>query len=140
MNTSVIMICSMDMLSSPVSVAVVDDDESVLDSVKVVLENQDWITLTYSSGEEFLTDLKQHKPDCIILDSNLPGLSGVAVALAISNSYDFIPIIVLTAYPASPQTIKIKNLGAREVLVKPITAEVLIEHIQQALLAGSTLT
>ena len=126
----------MNMLGSPVSVAVVDDDESVLDAVKIVLDDQDWITRTYASGEAFLSDLKQHKPDCIILDSNLPGLSGVAVALAISKCYDFIPIIVLTAYPASPQTIKIKNLGAREVLVKPVTAEVLIEHIQQALIAG----
>lgn len=121
------------MLSSPVSVAVVDDDESVLDAMKTVFEDQDWVTQTYASGEAFLTDLKQHKPDCIILDSNLPGLSGVAVALTISSSHDSIPIIILTAYPESPQTIKIKNLGACELLVKPVTAEVLIEHIQAAL-------
>ena len=122
------------MLSSEVSIAVVDDDESVLDAVKTVLENEDWNTLTYASGEEFLSDLKQHKPDCIILDANLKGVSGVAVALTIGSSYaNSIPIIILTAYPGSPQTTKIKNLASCDVLVKPVTAEILIQHIQEAL-------
>ncbi len=123
------------MRGSPVSVAVVDDDESVLDAVKIVLDDQDWITQTYASGEAFLSDLKQHKPDCIILDSNLPGLSGVAIARAVCTSYSSIPIIVLTAYPGSPQTIKIQKLGALEVLVKPVTAEVLIDQIRAALIS-----
>ncbi len=118
-------------LTPPLNIAIVDDDESVLDAVKTVLDVQGWITKTYSSGEAFLSDLKNHRPDCIILDSNLPGLSGEAIAHAISKAQNNIPIIVLTAYPDSSQTMKIKNLGIREVLVKPVTAEVLIEHIQE---------
>jgi len=115
----------------PLTVAIVDDDESVLDAVKTVLDDQGWITRIYASGEAFLSDLENHKPDCIILDSNLPGLSGEAVAHAISKGHNNVPIIVLTAYPDSSQTMKIKKLGIREVLVKPVTAEVLIEHIQE---------
>ena len=108
-----------------------DDDESVLDAVKTVLDVQGWITKTYASGEAFLIDLKNNKLDCIILDSNLPGLSGEAVANAISKVHNNIPIIVLTAYPDSAQTIKIKKLGIRKVLLKPVTAQVLIKHIQE---------
>ena len=124
----------MDMMSSVVTIAVVDDDESVLDAVKTVLEGEDWDTQTYASGEDFLSDLKNHKPDCIILDANLKGVSGVAVALTVGSSYaNSIPVIILTAYPGSPQTTKIKNIAACDVLVKPVTAEVLIQHIQEAL-------
>ena len=115
---------------SPLTVAIVDDDESVLDAIKTVLDDQHWNTQTYASGEDFLSDFKKHKPDCIILDSNLPGLSGVAVALTISTGKNSIPIIILTAYPESSQTMKIKKLGVFDMLVKPVTAEVLIEHIQ----------
>ncbi len=115
---------------SPLTVAIVDDDESVLDAIKTVLDDQHWNTQTYASGEAFLSDLKNNKPDCIVLDSNLPGLSGVAVAHIIRTGQNCIPIIVLTAYPESSQTTKIKKLGVIDVLVKPVTAEVLIEHIQ----------
>lgn len=122
------------MKSASVTVAIIDDDESVLDAVKTVLENEDWITQTYASGEAFLSDLKQNRPDCIILDANLSGVSGVAVALTIGTSYcNSIPIIILTAYPESPQTLKIKKLCSCDVLIKPVTAEVLIDHIRAAL-------
>ena len=109
-----------------------DDDVSVLDAIKTVLDTQNWNTKTYASGEAFLSDLKHHKPDCIILDSNLPGLSGVTVAHTINTSQNSIPIIVLTAYPESSMAMKIKKLGAHHILVKPVTAAVLIEKIRQA--------
>ena len=121
----------------PLTVSIVDDDESVLDAIKTVLDDQQWVTLTYASGEAFLSDLENHKPDCIILDSNLPGLSGVAVAHTISTGKNSIPIIILTAYPDSSQTMIIKKLGVREVLVKPVTAEVLIDNIQRCLPGNS---
>lgn len=115
---------------SPLTVAIVDDDESVLDAIKTVLDDEGWITKTYASGEDFLTDIEHYKPDCIILDSNLPGLSGLAVAHTINKSQNSIPIIVLTAYPESSMTMQIKKLGAN-ILVKPVTAEVLIKQIQE---------
>lgn len=122
---------------SPITVAIVDDDESVLDAIKTVLDDQDWNIRTYASGEMFLSDIKDHKPDCIVLDSNLPGLSGLAVAHIINSSQKRIPIIVLTAYPDSKQTTKIKNLGISDILVKPVTANVLIEHIKESLSCNS---
>ena len=113
------------------TVAIIDDDESVLDAVKMVLEDQDWIANTYASGEAFLSDFKQLKPDCIILDSNLMGMSGAAVARSIRENLDTTPVVVLTAYPTTPQTIEIKKVGASMILVKPVSAMALIEQIQQ---------
>lgn len=118
---------------SLLTVAIVDDDEYVLDAIQTVLDDQFWETRTYASGEDFLADFKQHEPNCIILDSNLVGLSGSSVAKIIKASQSSIPIIVLTAYPDSPQTLKIKDLGVSGVLLKPVTAEVLIENIEEAM-------
>ena len=117
----------------PVTIAIVDDDESILDSLEMVLENQGWNTLTYISGEAFLADFKQNKPDCIILDSHFPGSNGSEVLKSIRTDNKSVPILVLTAYPKSQETNKIMSLGVSEVLVKPITAEALIDHVQSIL-------
>ena len=116
-----------------VTIAIVDDDESILDSLQMVLENQDWNTKTYLSGKAFLADFENNKLDCIILDSHFPGLDGAEILKSIDVKKTSIPVIVLTAYPKSILTNEIMSLGAREVLVKPITAEVMIEQIQTVL-------
>ncbi|WP_299871228.1 response regulator transcription factor [uncultured Cocleimonas sp.] len=113
------------------TIAIVDDDESILDSLKMVLEDQEWNAQTYISGESFLADFEQHVPDCIILDSHFPGKNGADVVRFIKTINKSIPIIVLTAYPKSQETNEIMELGATEVLAKPIKAEVLIDHVQR---------
>lgn len=115
------------------TIAIVDDDESILDSLKMVLENQDWKAQTYISGNAFLADLVQLKPDCIILDSHFPGINGAEIVRSIKITNKSVPIIVLTAYPKSQETIEIMSLGASEVLAKPIRAEVLIDYVQRFL-------
>ena len=113
------------------TVAIVDDDEFILDAIKTVLDDQCWSTRTYASGEEFLLDVEINEPDCIILDSHLIGLSGSSVAKIIKTHQNCIPIIILTAYPESSQTLKIIELGVSNVLLKPVTAEILIEEIKE---------
>jgi FixJ family two-component response regulator len=116
-----------------VSIAIVDDDEDILDAIQLVLEDQGWGVQTYATGEDFLADLRSHKPDCLILDPHLLGLSGGEVARSVANGNDRIPIIGLTARPVSPLAIEVMNAGAGAMLTKPVTAETLIEHIQAAI-------
>lgn len=115
------------------TIAVIEDAEDVLDALKLILENQQWSTNLYSTGEEFIADFPKTKPDCVVLDPHLPNMSGVDVAQAIVATDDSIPIIVLTAQPNSPLTTKIRKMGAQQVLVKPIRAEALISSIENAL-------
>jgi len=122
----------------PLAIAIVDDDESVLDAVKTVLDDELWNTRTYTRGEAFLSDLNLNTPDCIILDAYLSGLSGVAVAKAINESQFDIPIIVLTAYPDSSKTKELRELGAHCVLAKPVSAGILIKKIQEAVNPAKT--
>ena len=121
------------MKNSGTLVAVIDDIDSVRDAIKMVLENQQWETLSYTSGEAFISDLKFHKPDCVILDPHLPGMTGAEIARSITSGANPIPIVVLTAYPDSPQTDEIRLMGIDKVLLKPVSEKVLIEHIQAAI-------
>ncbi len=116
-----------------VKVAIVDDDASILDALEIALEFDGWHVRTYSSGGAFLQDLNEHKPDCLILDPHMPGLSGADVAHSMARDHADVPIIGLTARPDSPITEEVLNAGARTMLTKPVTFELLIEHIQSAI-------
>ena len=115
-----------------VHIAVVDDDESILDALEMALEGEGWSVKTYTGGKDFLADLAKGKPDCLILDPHLDGLSGADVAHAVVNRDIRLPIIVLTARPDSPVTAKIIQIGATAMLTKPVKVEELFNHIQAA--------
>lgn len=117
----------------PVTVAIVDDDEAILDAVQLVLEEQHWDIQTYTTGEEFLADLDIRKPKCVILDPHLAGLSGAEVARSVAETDDCIPIVGLTAQPGSPLTSEVVDAGARVMLTKPVTSEELVYCIRAAI-------
>jgi FixJ family two-component response regulator len=120
-----------------ISVAVVEDDDLILDATRLVLESHGWEAHTYPTGEAFLADIELGVTyDCLVLDPHLPGISGADVAAAISGSG--IPILVLTARPDSPLTKAVVRLGARTVIIKPVDAVRLADTIV-ALLPGPVL-
>ena len=84
-------------------VAIVEDDADVLDAVKTALEQEGWCVWTYATGEAFLEDLCAHRrPDCLILDPHLPGISGAEVARSVKKTQGDVPIVGLSARPESP--------------------------------------
>jgi FixJ family two-component response regulator len=113
-----------------VVIAIVDDDESILDAMTLLVEGQGWDAAVYVSGEAFLDDYRRNgKIDCLILDPHLGGISGADVAQALSGSS--IPIIGLTARPESPVTQSIIELGVETMLTKPVQPKHLVEIIKQ---------
>jgi len=115
-----------------VTIAVVDDDEAILDAMRLVLEGQNWDIQTYTTGEEFLADMSNHKPECVVLDPHLPGLSGAEVARSVAQANAGIPIIGLTAQPGSPLAVEVVGAGAWAMLTKPVTSEELVDYIRAA--------
>ncbi|MFT5173601.1 MAG: FixJ family two-component response regulator [Gammaproteobacteria bacterium] len=116
-------------------IAVIEDDISVLDAVRLVLEFEGWTVRAYGCGEAFLTDLAHYRPDCIILDPRLPDISGAEIARAVAHEAPT-PIICLTAYPDSPITKAIEGLGVRVILTKPVSAKKLVGHVREVLSEG----
>ena len=94
---------------------------------------KNWRTTTYNNGKAFLDSLPTGNPDCLIMDPHLPDISGVDIVRAVSRLNSATAIIILTARPESPETREIKNMGSFQVLLKPATAETLIEHVQSML-------
>ena len=79
-------------------IAVVDDDESVCRSFSRLLRAAHFQPISYSSAEEFLADTKQPKFDCLVLDIQLRGMSGLELRKRLAAVRDSTPVVFITAY------------------------------------------
>lgn len=129
---------AMDTPANHCQIAVVDDDEAILDAVQLVLESRGLHVRTYATGQDFIADLHHHKPDCIILEPHVRGVTAGTIARTIAPNGDRIPIIGLTTRPYSVQTRKIEDAGVRVILTKPVTAEKLVDEILCAISAAAS--
>jgi FixJ family two-component response regulator len=84
--------------SQNIYVAVVDDDESVCQSFSRLLRAAHFQPITYSSAEAFLADKKHPKFDCLVLDIQLKGMSGLDLSKRLSAVKDGTPVIFITAH------------------------------------------
>ena len=79
-------------------IAVVDDDESLCRSLSRLLRAAQWQPITYRSAELFLADTKHPKFDCLLLDIQLRGMSGLELSQRLSAVHDTTPVIFITAH------------------------------------------
>lgn len=121
-------------ISAP-TIAVVDDDAGVRDSLQQLLRAADFRTVTYASAEAYLNGGVRPRVDCLILDINLPGMSGVALAQTLMASGDDTPIILITARD-DPTTLElVRRAGSIPLLRKPFSEEELFDTIAGVLLS-----
>jgi len=116
------------------TVVVVDDDISVRESLELLIQNEGWQPALFESAQEFLAKLPSVVPSCLILDVNLPDLSGLDIQQRISDEKSSTPIIFITGYGDIPTSVRAMKAGAAEFLTKPLNDEILIEAIRQAVL------
>jgi FixJ family two-component response regulator len=120
-------------LSMP-TVVVVDDDISVRESLELLIQNEGWQPALFESAEEFLARMPAVAPSCLILDVNLPDLSGLDIQRRISDEKFSIPIIFITGYGDIPTSVRAMKAGAVEFLTKPLDDGILIRAIREAVL------
>ena len=122
-----------------VCILIVDDDRLVLSGLADGLEMFGYTVARASSGEEALAMLDTVKPDLVVMDACLPGISGIETAKQIQQSFG-IPVIFLSAYD-DPQTVRDAiALGGLSYLVKPITVKQLVPAIESALARASDIS
>jgi DNA-binding NtrC family response regulator len=114
-------------------VYVVDDDTSVREGVARLIRSAGLVTKTFASGEEFLAAARPKMPSCLVLDVNLPGLSGLDVQRELIRSGNQIPIIFLTGHGDIPMTVNAVKAGAVDFLTKPFDDENLLKSIRQCI-------
>lgn len=114
----------------PLSIYIVDDDEAVLHSTKALLEVKGFNVAIFPSGEEFLAhDLSKYDV-CLLLDLQLPRMSGVEVLEELSRRGQSIPTIVMTGGGDAGQKKRALDAGAITVLDKPLAASELVNTLQ----------
>ena len=116
-------------------VAVVDDEPSVRAALVRLLRASELDCEAFASGQEFLDSLPGRRPDCLILDLQMAGLSGRDVQRQLNNGDNPIPLIMITAH--DEPTIREQCLadGAAAYLRKPLRGDVLLRSIQVAISA-----
>jgi len=115
-----------------VLVAVVDDDASVRTALGRLLRSASHDVETFSSGAEFLESVKEHQPDCVVLDLHMPQVSGFAVQTRLAESGIRLPTVVITGYDAEATRERALAGGAAAYLRKPVDGQALLDAIAAA--------
>jgi FixJ family two-component response regulator len=116
-------------------VSIVDDDESVRESLPDLLKEFGFEVQAFSSGEQFLASRYVCETQCLILDVAMPGMSGPAVQQELMRRRKRIPIVFITAHSAENIRPQLLNQGAVECLFKPFSDTALREALNTALRA-----
>lgn len=122
------------------TVLVADDNQDIRDLITIILEDSSISVLSAEDGVNALTQASSHKPDLILLDVMMPGLSGIQTLERIRNHEDSevqkIPVVMITAKSQSEDIDKALLAGADSYIIKPFQTGLLIEKISSILQIG----
>jgi len=110
-------------------IAVVDDDASIRMALQRLLTSYGVDVRTFASGQEFIASVATHRPDCLILDMDMPGMTGADVQQALAESGTRMPIIIITGHDAPHTEARCRAAGAAAYLRKPIEETALLDTI-----------
>jgi len=113
-------------------VAIVDDDPSVLHSIKDLMESGGLRAECFESAEAFLAWDQRHLTTCLVTDLRMPGMSGLELQAHLVAEGSGIPIIVLTAVDDSTLRARALQAGAVGFLLKPCDDELLLKKVWAA--------
>ena len=114
-------------------VAIVDDDESMRNAVRDLLNAAGFPARAFASAEEFLESGQQHNAACLIADIRMPGMSGLELQARLNAEGCKMPIIFITAHGDPKMRMQALRAGAVEFLAKPFDDDVLLERVRAAL-------
>ena len=112
---------------------VVDDDASVREALSSLIRSVGLRVEAFASAQEFLAHPQADAPSCLVLDVQLPGLSGLDLQQELAKADIQIPIIFLTGHGDIPTSVRAIKAGALEFLTKPFNDEDLLDAIQQGI-------
>ena len=114
-------------------VFVVDDDLSIREAIQSLVRLEGLRVETFATAQDFLRRKRPDLPGCVVLDVELPGLSGLDLQRELAAHGIKLPIIFITGYGDIPMSVRAMKAGATEFLTKPFRDQDLLDAIQQAL-------
>jgi len=115
------------------TVYIIDDDDAVRRSLRLLVKSVGLRTETFSSAQEFLEVYDVNQPGCLVLDVRMPGMSGLELQDRLNAADKWIPIIFITGHGDVPMAVQAMRKGAVEFLQKPFRDQELVERINLAL-------
>jgi FixJ family two-component response regulator len=113
-------------------IAIVDDDPSVREGLSSLIRSAGLQVETFASAQEFLSRRDADAPSCLVLDMQMPGLSGLDLQKRMAKAGVEIPIVFLTGHGNIPASVQAMKAGAVEFLTKPFDDQELLRAIQEA--------
>ncbi len=114
-------------------VFVVDDDPGIRDALQSLIRSVGLSVQTFGSAKEFLESQRPDAPGCLVLDVQMPGLSGLDLQRELATAGVQLPIIFLTGHGDIPMSVRAMKAGAVEFLTKPFRPPALLAAVRQAL-------
>ncbi len=115
------------------SVLIVDDEPSILKSLRDLLSDEGFEVITASNGYEALKVIDQDSPDLVLLDIWMPGMDGIETLIEIKKENPFIQVIIITGHGTIETAVKAIKLGAYDLIEKPLSIDSVIVAINNAL-------
>lgn len=113
-------------------IAIVDDDPSVRRGLQRLIRSAGWKVETFGSAQEFLARPRAESPSCVVLDLQLPDLSGLDLQKRMAEVELKIPVVFLTGHGNIPASVQAMKAGAVQFLTKPVDENELLQAIQEA--------
>lgn len=114
-------------------VFIVDDDEAVRNSLRLLVKSVGLSATALVSAQEFLASYDPLQPGCLVLDVRMPGMSGLELQQQLNARGAVIPVIFITGHGDVPMAVEAMQQGAFDFLQKPFRDQDLMDRIQRAL-------
>lgn len=118
------------------TILIIDDEESICESLTGILQDEGFRTLSAESGEQGLSVLKEEEPDLILLDIWMPGIDGIETLRKIRDNTPDQLVIMMSGHGTIETAVKATKLGAYDFIEKPLSLEKLLLSVQNALTTG----
>ncbi len=115
------------------TVLVVDDKELMRDSVAVTLERAGFSIAAAPDGHAALEQVAKSRPDCVVTDMRMPGLTGIDLVQRLRHIDDELPVIVMTAFGTIDTAVRAMREGAFDYLTKPFEGDELVISVKRAI-------
>lgn len=120
----------------PKTICIVDDDKNVLAALTVFLQAHGYETATFSSGNQFLSQVESLAPSCLIMDVKMPVIDGMTVLRHLDERDIHLPTIMMTGFGDVRMAVDAMKLGAVDFLEKPFDDVDILEKVEYALTKG----
>ena len=115
------------------TVFIVDDDPAIRFAMQALMESVNLRHEIFSSGDEFLKQVSETQPGCLVLDIRMPGLGGLELQQELLDRGNELPIIFITGHGDVPMAVEAMQKGAIDFIQKPFRDQDLLDRIREAL-------